>query len=255
MTSSYYIRSATDHDLAAVLALRERIEADLEQRGIDQWHNTRAHGHAAISEWIQRGTLCVVAEEDTDALAGTIGLDGPDMDFWTESEAKDPALYIYKLMVDPAQRGTTLGDALLNWASGVARARGCRSLRLDCNRTNTGLHRYWTDRGFRHLATREAPPRQSGALFERLAHITTPATVTVIDRTGVQMSPEPFDRYDPDGSAAFWIEAAEAVSELRLPGKEEWNAALTQAARELERRALEIRQGRGGMYYRAMTGL
>lgn len=254
MTGSYYIRPATDHDMSAVLALRERIEADLQTRGIDQWHNTREHGHAAISEWIQRGTLCVVFDGATDALAGTIGLDGPDMDFWTESEAKDAALYIYKLMIDPAQRGTTLGDALLNWASGVARDRGCRSLRLDCNRTNTGLHRYWTDRGFRHLATREAQPRQSGALFERPAHINTHAVVAVINRTGAAVAPEPFDRYDPDGSAAMWIKAAGVVADMKQPGWDDWNAALDQAARELERHGLEVRQGRGGLYYRELSG-
>lgn len=251
---SYYIRPASDNDAPAVLALRERIEADLRERGIDQWHNTRAHGHAAISEWIKRGTLCVVFDGEHDVLVGTIGLDGPDRDFWTELEADDPSLYIYKMMIDPAQRGNTLGDALLNWASGVARARGCRSLRLDCNRTNTKLHQYWTRRGFHHLETREAPPRQSGALFERLAHITTEVNVTLVDRTGNAMAPEPFDRYDPDGSAAIWIEAASVVSQLTLPGKADWNAALGQAARELERHALEIRQGRGGMYYRTMTG-
>lgn len=66
--------------------------------------------------------------------------------------------------------------------------------------------------------------------------------------------------YDPTGEAAVWEAASRLVAEMKpsepIPGDEEhefWNAALTQAARELEKRGREIRQA-NGMYYRVLDG-
>lgn len=66
--------------------------------------------------------------------------------------------------------------------------------------------------------------------------------------------------YDPTGEAGIWEAASRAIAALKtsepIPGDEEhdfWNAALTTAARELEKRGREIRQG-NGMYYRVLDG-
>jgi len=49
----------------------------------------------------------------------------------------------------------------------VGAADGAESLRLDCWKTNLGLHKYYLQHGFDHLGTRDAPGHPSGALFER----------------------------------------------------------------------------------------
>jgi hypothetical protein len=63
--------------------------------------------------------------------------------------------------------------------------------------------------------------------------------------------------YDPEGTAAAWLEAAGMILDMRLqePPKIEdaWNTALEQAARTLETQASRIKQA-SGMYYRPLTG-
>lgn len=65
------------------------------------------------------------------------------------------------------------------------------------------------------------------------------------------------DRYDPHNEADIWQEASTIVESLKTNDQPQdpnaWNTALDQAARVLERRAMEIRQ-RNGMYYRPLTG-
>lgn len=63
------------------------------------------------------------------------------------------------------------------------------------------------------------------------------------------------DRYDPTGEAAIWSRAAELVASLRTPEmSEDWNAALEQASRALDSEARGVRQDKGGMYYRVISG-
>ena len=63
-------------------------------------------------------------------------------------------------------------------------------------------------------------------------------------------------RYDPEGTAAAWVEAAGMILDMRTaePPKVEdpWNTALEQAARSLETQASRIKQA-SGMHYRALT--
>jgi hypothetical protein len=65
--------------------------------------------------------------------------------------------------------------------------------------------------------------------------------------------------YDPQGEAGIWEEASRLIVSLKrsetIPGDEHdfWNAALTMASRELEKRGREIRQA-NGMYYRVLDG-
>jgi hypothetical protein len=65
------------------------------------------------------------------------------------------------------------------------------------------------------------------------------------------------DRYDPHTEAAIWQHASDIVASLKTDDQPQdpnaWNTALDQAARVLERRAMETRQ-RNGMYYRPLTG-
>lgn len=65
------------------------------------------------------------------------------------------------------------------------------------------------------------------------------------------------DRYDPNGEAAIWSQAAELVMGLTRddpdPQVQGWNIALEQAARLLDNEARGVRQ-RNGMYMRAISG-
>lgn len=63
--------------------------------------------------------------------------------------------------------------------------------------------------------------------------------------------------YDPTGEVAVWEEAARVVLELlRTPAPDDqiddWNTALHQASRALEKRGRELKQA-NGMYCRPLT--
>jgi hypothetical protein len=64
--------------------------------------------------------------------------------------------------------------------------------------------------------------------------------------------------YDPEGTAAAWVEAAGMILDMRLTDppriEDAWNTALEQAARTLETQASRIKQA-SGMYYRPLTGV
>lgn len=255
----YRIRYATNQDVSAVIGLRAHAEMWLHAAGIDQW-TVRSTGERNIRDSIAAGTTYVVTTGAGDVI-GSLAMDAADLDFWTPAEAAQPAMYLYKFMIGSDRRGSGLGEVLLDWCCARAELLGARWLRLDCWRTNAALHRYYLRRGFRHVATRQAPGRQSGALFERPVDTRTaanPPKVNLIDETVPLFErPKPVgtDRYDPIGEAAIWQEASNVVEGMRhqpLPSPD-WSAALDQAARTLDCRARAIRQAQG-MYYRVIDG-
>lgn len=168
---TYQIRPAAPADLDAVIALRRYAEQWLASAGIDQWTKS-AYGDRIIREHFDDGRSFVVEDQAGDVVA-SLAIGNGDPDFWTPAELADPAMYLYKFIVGPTARGTGLGDVLLDWASYQAELYRSLWLRLDCHRTNTGLHRYYLDRGFHPLDVRSAPGRASGALFERSAELRT----------------------------------------------------------------------------------
>lgn len=172
-TANYRIRHVTPDDTDDVIGLRVHAETWLRQAGIEQW-TVRATGERNIRHSIEAGTAYVVTTEPGD-IVGSLTLDVADPAFWTPAEMAQPALYLYKLMILTGWRGTGLGDLLLDWCCARAESAGARHLRLDCWRTNAGLHRYYRDRGFRWVDVRYAPGRQSGALFERAVEVRTAA--------------------------------------------------------------------------------
>lgn len=161
----YRIRYATASDVDAVIALRSHAETWLREAGIKQW-TVHATGVKNIRASIAAGTTYIIITRAGETI-GSLTLDVADLDFWTPLEASQPALYLYKFILSSAHRGNGLGDILLDWACEHTESVGARWLRLDCWKNNTGLHRYYEARGFRRFDTRDAPGRESGALFER----------------------------------------------------------------------------------------
>jgi GNAT superfamily N-acetyltransferase len=259
----YRVRHAGPQDLEACLDLRVQAENALAAAGITQWHD-REHGREIITNWTKQGAMHVVTTQAGDVVA-CFALAGADPAFWTPAEAAQPALYLYKFIVRGDRRGSGLGDVLLDWCAQRAADTGARWLRLDCWRSNTGLHNYWLARGFRQLDIRQHPVRNSGALFERDAGTVLAAelrdAITLIDDTSpVLAAAAPMrdtdDRYDPTGEAAVWNEAATLVTSLKTDqpptDPAAWNTALEQAARALENQGRAVRQA-AGMYHRVIS--
>lgn len=181
--TTYQVRVAGDQDIDAVVALRRHAEDWLRDAGIEQWTKSE-YGARVIQGWIGAGSTFVISTDDGEII-GSLSLDAGDPDFWTDDELKAPALYLYKFIIRSDHRGNGLGDVLLDWACWRTELAGYLWLRLDCWRDNTGLHRYYLDRGFQYLTTRTHPVRKSGALFERPAELrlANKRRVRLIDHT------------------------------------------------------------------------
>ena len=89
-----------------------------------------------------------------------------DMDFWSPTEAVQPALYMSKMATSLKYAGRNLGHQLTWWAYQQACESGLFRLRWDAWRTNCRLHNYYRTLGATQLRIEHAPQRNSGALFE-----------------------------------------------------------------------------------------
>jgi ribosomal protein S18 acetylase RimI-like enzyme len=165
--TSLPIRRATLDDVADMTALWVTASSWLATIGTDQWqYPVRVEG---IRAEVAAGDAWVVRADDG-RLIGMVTLEDSDHSgLWTDGP--ESAFYVHRLVVDRATEPADLGSAILDWAGRQAQHAGRGSLRLDAWTTNTGLHRYYLGRGFRHVRTIDAPDVQSGALFERAADV------------------------------------------------------------------------------------
>lgn len=167
--------------------LRDDTERWLAARGLDQYQGPRSHlAHPDIDRLLDQGAfLGWLVDGEVKAV---VALTEHDPDFWTPEEMAEPGVtYITRFMV--AEHGHGYGAALLDALAEREAARGQRKIRLDCWRTNTQLHTYYLDQGFRHVRTEIVPGRMSGALFERTLTDTNPTSSDADEATAQHASP------------------------------------------------------------------
>lgn len=154
------IRRAELVDVDDISALWTRASEWLGTTGTDQWqYPVRTH---AIRDEVAAGEAWIV--RDDGRLLASVTLEAEDHGgLWKTNDHL--AFYVHRLVVERGNRPADLGGAILDWAARCAHNAGRPLLRLDAWTTNTGLHKYYLDRGFRHVRTVENT--QSGALFER----------------------------------------------------------------------------------------
>lgn len=183
----FTIRPATELDLDAMMALRSEAEHWMKQAGIEQWvplHNQQSR--RLLVDAVQAEEAWVVTSGLSGPVVATASLKGPDLDYWTNEDGLEDAVYIYKIIVARNHSGRDLGGAILDWASRRAASERRRWLRLDCRRDNTRLHGYYLRHGFELVRIMEQPlrptelPRYTGALFQRMAGVQT-ATRRIVE--------------------------------------------------------------------------
>jgi len=159
------VRSAGPGDLDAVLDLFREASQWLALKGVDQWQwEPRIE---QIRGDIEQGNV-FVGEDNAGNIISTVTVDTfADPDFWRSEDDPGSALYIHRMIVARGHAGRGIGDVLTRWVEQFAAALGYDYVRLDCYRSNTGLHRYYKAHGWSHVRTVDAPWRPSGSLFQR----------------------------------------------------------------------------------------
>ena len=139
----------------------------LAEMGSDQWAgNTEEKARRNITCSVKRGE-CYLAEIDGRPVGMITVDDYADPEFWRPDDQPETALYVHRMVVDRSASGANVGGKLLDWANGIAAARGRRWLRLDAWRTNLQLHAYYERQGFNVVRMVDLNHRGSGALFQR----------------------------------------------------------------------------------------
>lgn len=167
------ISPATNDDIPAIRELQDEAVQWLADIGESQWQSTHAStdttSDRSLNAAIKRGEVFLL-REDTGAIAATITIDDyADPEFWTPEDHPEQALYIHRMIVKRDRAGSDLGAQLVDFAAQRAAALGKKCLRLDAWKTNSRLHDYYINRGFRHVRTVDLDHRGSGTLFEKQA--------------------------------------------------------------------------------------
>ncbi|MEV6478055.1 GNAT family N-acetyltransferase [Streptomyces sp. NPDC051657] len=168
----FTIKPASTTDVPALMALRTEAETWLRSKGSDQWSDREA-GARAIAKWhsaIDEGRTWLITDAK-DRTLGTVSRGPVDRDFWTEADAPETGLYLYKLMVSRDSAGQGIGSLALDWAGRIAALEGRRWVRIDCWRTAQGLQEYYEALGFSHVRTEAPSHRRSGWLGQRPASL------------------------------------------------------------------------------------
>lgn len=95
-------------------------------------------------------THCLAADAEEDPLTGFCKLRQPSW-YADHSDARDP-IALGQLYCDPARTGEGIGAALMNWALGEARARGCDAIQLSVWSENRRAQAFYHRYGFAKIA-------------------------------------------------------------------------------------------------------
>ncbi len=147
------LRHAIPADQAALLTLTQDCVKAMRSEDIDQWDEVYPSA-GNISTDIEARTLDVLCAGGD--IVACITLDHQFDPLWDGldwSAAGEPAVALHRLMVHPSQQGRGLAKRLMQHAEDVARAKGCRSIRLDTFLQNPAAMALYRGLGYRRTGT------------------------------------------------------------------------------------------------------
>lgn len=139
------IGPAREADVPAIMDLLQRRIHWMDEKGLYQWNKTgylTCYPPAHFLGLIRKETVLAAREEGR--LTGIMALLSRDPRWPNGDDGK--AYYVHHLATDPACPG--LGKAMLSYAESYARRRGKPFLRLDSQKVNTVLSRYYEALGY-----------------------------------------------------------------------------------------------------------
>lgn len=148
-TDQLAVRAGGPEDVAVVLALLDGATRWLVARGrTGQWgvlpHSSNPLRITQVRRWAVDGDLYLAEHAGAPVGAIVVGEAVPHVPAATE-----PELYVKLLVADRAYEGRGVGARLLDFAEGLARARGIGLIRVDCYAGDDGaLIRYYEGQGF-----------------------------------------------------------------------------------------------------------
>lgn len=173
------LRRADADDFEVVHGLLTEASLWLESKGTDQWARPwpdEDGRNERIMGAIDAGRTWIAWDEDVPAA--TLTASPNPHGIWPDRRRRRPAVYIRRLVVSRPYAGNGLGGQLLDWAgTRAAREYGARWIRVDVWTTNTKLHEYYRQQGFKPCGLCKDPSYPSGALFQKSIRKVKPSRV------------------------------------------------------------------------------
>ena len=145
---------------------------------------------------MQNGKTWIVWDGDIAAATVTIAT-AHNPTVWSKPtctcDLAEKAVYVHRLITARKYAGCGLGAELIDWAGLRGRRKNrARRIRIDVWSTNTGLHDYYTSKGFRPCGHCPDPDYPSGALFEKpVAEAVVPRFPKFTETSGDSQFAEP----------------------------------------------------------------
>jgi GNAT superfamily N-acetyltransferase len=167
----YEPRPASMADHQVIINLIKEAAGWLHTKGTDQWAKpwpTRSERDRRVADGIAAGETWILWDGST-AVATLTARRAGNPRLWTIVERCDAALYLHRLVVSRDYAGKGIGAAFIDWAANEAAiGHDCRLSRIDVWTTNTALHEYYRQIGFKFLRFADnCEDYPSAALFER----------------------------------------------------------------------------------------
>lgn len=137
---------AKPEDIPVVRALIQQRIDWMDAVGIRQWNISNyweAYPVEYFQEKVRLGQLMILRRQGEERLIGAAVLADSDP-FWDDDPT--PAYYIHNLATALDIKGA--GAEIIALCEALALERGINRMRLDCNRTNEFLNRYYEERGY-----------------------------------------------------------------------------------------------------------
>lgn len=167
---TFRLSLANHSHLQLIIGLVDEAALWLRGKGTDQWERpwpSRAKRDARIlgDLWARKTWI---AWENGVPAATITAEETANPRLWAVWERAEAAAYVHRLIVARRYAGLGLGADLLDWAGNRAATHyGAQWIRIDVWTTNTPLHRYYENQGFKFLRYCSDPEYPSGALFQK----------------------------------------------------------------------------------------
>jgi ribosomal protein S18 acetylase RimI-like enzyme len=125
--------------------IRELFAAAIEYQKTKTSNPWRGLNEAGLIREIEAGLNWKILEGEQ--IAAFFSIAFTDRLIWDERDA-DPAIYLHRIVTNPAFRGRGYVNAITDWAEAYGREAGKAFVRLDTDRNNARLNAYYQECGY-----------------------------------------------------------------------------------------------------------
>jgi len=151
MIEQYEVKNTEMSDLSLIFNLLDQSIAYQEKRGYPAWRN---YDKNAIIRDIENKNQYKVVVDSSTAIVFSVCY--TDKIIWRDFEKGD-AMYLHRIVVNPAFKGQKLFGIILDWAIKHGKQKKLTSIRMDTWAANPNIVNYYTGFGFSFVENYTTP--------------------------------------------------------------------------------------------------